>query len=93
MPRFEALRELQFIDDMEILGKLLTLVMILFESEAQDRLVRMAQQRMLKRAMFVLRRLTLPPLVRGEGVPGIRPIELLAPEGAFLVIIDTGGGT
>jgi hypothetical protein len=26
-------------------------------------------------------------------VPGIRPIELLAPEGAFLVIIDTGGGT
>jgi hypothetical protein len=79
-------------DDIDILGKLWTLFIVLAIGAAQDWLIRMAQQRILEKAMSVVRWLTLPPLVRDGGVPDIVPIELLAPEGAFLVIIDTGGG-
>ncbi len=82
---------MQLIDDIDILRKLWTLFIVLAIGAAQDWLIRMAQQRMLKKALSVIRRLTLPPLGWGGGVPGIGPIGLLAPEGAFLVIINTGG--
>ncbi len=59
------------------------------EGTTQSRLKRIEQQTVRRMALPVEQGLA-PPL-RGEG-PEIFPIEPLAPEGAFLIIMDAGGG-
>ncbi len=89
VPRFDALRELQLIDAIDIFGKLGKLFIAQTDGTIQTRLKMIKHQAVKGVVLPVEQGLAPPP--RGV-VPDILPIEPLAPEGAFLFIVDAGGG-